>query len=649
MSRFARWFLINVGLQSILVIGIVWFGFLLVEDVYVRWDLTEDERFTISDASHDLVANLPSKLEIHVYMSKNVPPRYQPLQRQVLDVLSEYEAASGGKVEVKQHDPDESTKAKNEADNHNIPPVRLPVYEATSVSVLQVYGGIVLTYGTKSSEVINFAARYMQGYEGLSSLEYELSSKIWQLTHEKPKLGLTGYLATMPRMPMGPRGRQPQPKFQGLRALLGEAFEIENVDLNQGQPDPAKIPLLLIVRPKDFSDVEVFRLDQYLMQGGRVILFVTKGEIGGSQWSPTLSWQPFKTGLDSWLGAMGVRVPDQFVVHLDTANMIEVDMPVPGNPNLRIRQQVPSIFRPRITSDDSFNKDNPAVQTLKQVALFWAHPIDILADKVGQAPGVEATVLIKSHKEESWRWKDMGRVDMRVVTRADVPQRSEMVASPVCVALEGSFRSYFADRGAPPSLTPAEENKDGEEDGEDKEGDEKKDENTDKKKDEQPKGPTIIKQSTKKGYLVVVGNSIFISDDLLRRDRNGQVSPAAREATLLAFNLVDWLARSEALIALRAKQFSNRQLVDEAFKEEVEAVIARAKDGDITEEKYRELIDEARDKRKARRRRWRWINIIVPSFLIIAAGALAWILRAALRARTFSIPTGVPPEGISES
>ena len=641
MSRFARWFLFNVGLQSILVISIVWFGFLLVEDVYVRWDLTEDERFTISDASHDLVANLPSELTIHVYMSKNVPPRYQPLQRQVLDVLSEYKAASGGKVKVEQHDPDDSSKAKNEADNYNIPPVRLPVYEATSVSVLQVYGGIVLVYGAKSSEVINFAERYLQGYEGLSSLEYELSSKIWQLTNEKPKLGLTGYLASMPRMPMGPRGRQPRPEFQGLRALLGEAFEIENVDLKQEPPDPAKIPLLLVVRPKDFSDVEVFRLDQYLMQGGRVILFVTKGEVGASQWSPNFSWQPFKTGLDDWLGAMGVRIPEQFVMHLETASVIEVEMPVPGSPNLRLQRQVPSFFRPIIISEDSFDKANPAVQTLRQVRLYWPHPIDILADKVQQAPGVEATVLIKSHKEESWRWKDTKRVDMRQVTRDDVPRRSEMAASPVCVALEGRFKSYFADRSAPPSLTPAEE------ESEDKEN-EKKEGDEEKKQDEEKKGPTVIKQSTKKGYLVVVGNSIFISDAVLGRSRDGKIGPAAREATLLAFNLVDWLARSEALIALRAKQFSNRQLVDKAFKEDIEALNARATEGDITEDKYRELVDEAREQRKARRRRWRWINIVVPSFLIIAAGALVWILRAWFRSRPTVIPVAVPPESSSE-
>ena len=75
--------------------------------------------------------------------------------------------------------------------------------------------------------------------------------------------------------------------FTSLRRILGEAAEIESVDLKQEALDPKKIPLLLVVRPKGFTDVETFRLDQYLMKGGRVIMFVSQGEIGaGSRFSP---------------------------------------------------------------------------------------------------------------------------------------------------------------------------------------------------------------------------------------------------------------------------------------------------------------------------------------------------------------------------
>ncbi|MHC4958097.1 MAG: Gldg family protein [Planctomycetota bacterium] len=593
IGRFTRWFIAQVGLQSVLVIAIVWFGFLLMEGVFVRLDLTQDKRFTISDASHRIASKLADPLTIRVYMSNEIPPRIEPLQRQVLDIVQEYEASSSGKIKVERYDPDQSSTARNEAKNYNLAPVPVQVYGETSVSQVQIYGGLVLVYQDRSSEVINFAARYGQGYEGLSSLEYEISSRIWQLSNEKPKLGLTGSLMSKPAMPMGPRGQAPQPKFSSLRRILGESFEIENVDLKTAEVDPAKVPLLLIVRPRDFTDVETYRLDQYLMKGGRVILFVSQGEISQSPWAPNLSWQPAKTGLDEWLAHMGLRIPQEFVLHYQTANPVQVEVDIGG---LKGRTTVPSWFRPMIVAEDSFDKDNPAVQTLKQIAMFWAHPIDVLKDKL--APGVSSTVLVKSHAQESWRWKNLSKIDMRLVNaRTDGPRESDLRASPVVVA--------------------------------------------------KPKGPDVVKQSKKKGYLVAVGNAIFISDDVLGgQDR--QVGDHAREATLLAFNLVDWLARSEDLIALRAKRFTNRQIVDEELEDEIKEAREKAGKGDMTRDQFLQAMDEANDKLKARRQQTGRKNLWIPVGLIVALGALVGIGRAGLRGRDPRIPAAKPPASLAD-
>ncbi|MHC4931201.1 MAG: GldG family protein [Planctomycetota bacterium] len=264
-------------------------------------------------------------------MSANVPPRFEPLQRQVLDVLAEYEAASGGKISVQFHDPNESRTAEGEASSYGVRPVQLRVFEATEVQVLQVYGGIVLVYRDQASEVINIAERFPAGYEGLSVLEYEVSSRIWQLSHERPKLGLEGYLEGVPPgPPMGPNRPPPRSEFQGVRRLLGESFDIEEVDLKKEQPDPAKIPLLLLVRPREMSDVEIFRLDQYVMNGGRVILFVTQGTLDMMPWERRLMYRSFKTGLDDWLANLGVRVPNEFVLHGRNANREEIEIEIPG-------------------------------------------------------------------------------------------------------------------------------------------------------------------------------------------------------------------------------------------------------------------------------------------------------------------------------
>ena len=98
--------------------------------------------------------------------------------------------------------------------------------------MVDVYGSIVLIYRDRQSEVLNLAQRYREGYEGLSGLEYEISSRLWQMSHDKPTLGLTGHLSNTPQPnPMNPMsGGQPRPMFSGLRRLLGDAFEIQDVD-----------------------------------------------------------------------------------------------------------------------------------------------------------------------------------------------------------------------------------------------------------------------------------------------------------------------------------------------------------------------------------------------------------------------------------
>ena len=647
-KQFVSYILGRVVLQTILVLGIVVFGFLLVDNYVRRIDLTEDERFSISDASHELAGSIEDMLTIRAYFSDNIPERIRPFQRQVFDILSEYEAHGGGRIKVERHDPLSSSTAASEAQNYGVRPIELRVYEATEASALQVYGSIVLVYRDRASEVINIAQRYPQGFEGLSVLEYEISSKIWQLTNEKPKLGLTGFLERPGGRPgMPPQfggGGQPRPEFTQLRRLLGEAFEVEEIDLGQEAPDPKKVPLLVIVRPKEFSDVEVFRLDQYLMQGGRVLMFVTQGLIDQTPWGkPTFTFAPFKTGLDAWLEHHGLRVPNEFVCQFGNAIPIQVETVTDiGFGPMRAFVQKENWFWPIFGAEGALNQDNPAVQTLKQVIMLWPHPIDVLDSKLGDK---QADLLVQAHGDESWRWKEIARVDRRYLTKADNPSASDFVASAVAVAVEGTFDSYFGQTPIPPSLIePADdEPSEGDAEKKDEEG-EKKDEGAEEKKEDgdedkkKAKGPDVIKKSLEPTQLVVVGNSFFISDPWLQQQQP--------ERGLLALNLVDWLARSKALIALRAKRFTNRALVDEAYKDDLDGLKKKFNEGDIDETEFVEAMDKARDRQQARWKRSRWFNILMPCFFVLFLGALVWVVRASGRGRA-NVPAAVPPESLS--
>ena len=615
----------KVIIRTLLVIGIVVFGGMSVDRLRWRKDLTEDQRYTISEASHRFAAALDDQLTIKAYFTeKDLSAQIVPLYEQVMDVLEEYETASNGKIKLERYDPSESTAAKNAAEGYGIRPVKLMLWEQTARKTFNAWGSIVLIYQDKQSQVLNIASRYPDGYEGLSGLEYEISSRIWQLDNDKPTLGITGYLASTPRPnPRNPMGGRPQPEFTLVRRVLGDAFRIDDVDLNQVEPDPAKIPCLLVVRPKEFNDVQKFRLDQYLMKGGRLIFFVTQGELAAGMMGSGMQLRPFKTGLDDWFAFQGVRIPPEIVMHASSALPQQVRQNIGGG--LVSVVDVPNPFRPVIsrTMENCISKDNPAVQPLRQIPFYYPHPVELLEGKL--TPEVNATVLVRSDERQSWRWKKLQTVGLEEAIRdirSGQGAPTSFYSSNLIIALDGQFKSFYADKPVPPSIAGAEDEDDAN-DGEKK------------------KAPEVIKQSVKT-TVVVVGSAFSISDGALMDPRSRGVSATGREIAQVAFNLVDWLARAPELIKMRQKSFAKRELVNE-----VEATVTELDEefqsGKITREEFLQRYNEAQDKQKADQKRWIWINILVPGLFVLVLGLIVWIVRVGRRSTVTSIPKAVPP------
>jgi gliding-associated putative ABC transporter substrate-binding component GldG len=652
--QFYDYLVSKVVIRTVLLLLVLVFGLLAVDNWVLRWDLTEDQRYSISPATVKIISSLPDPLTIRAYFSGRIPERIVPMQRQVFDVLAEYEARSSGRIKVERYDPLESAEAKNQAENYGVHEIEINYQEGTGWSAQRVFGSVVLIYGDRAPQVVNIAERYGQGYEGLSVLESELSGKIYDLSHERTKVGLTGYMEREgggnPMMGM----QQPRPEFNQIRSRLGASYDIEDVDLDRAEPDPKKMPLLVIIRPKEMSDVAIFRLDQYLMKGGRVLCFMTEGTIDQQPYDPNhyFTYQPFKTGMEGWLEHNGLRVPNEFVLQYSEANEIPVERTVRTSlGSVPVTMMVKNWFWPTFGLEDSLDKDNPAVQNLKSVDLFWVHPIDILESKL---EGKQATALVRSYEQESWRWKDLHRIDMRQINpKADTPARSEITSSPVAVALDGSFKSYFTDRPVPPSLVA--KASEGKGPGEGGEGEEKKPEAADpggkkdevkegEKKPDAPAGPEVVKATAVPTQLVVVGNAIFLSDMVL-----GSGGPDRAEVTAsLALNLVNWLAGSPELIALRAKRYTNRALKDKSTLADIESWKKQLDKGEIDADTFRSRLDEAHEREKARETHARWLNVLLPVFFVWFCGAVIWVLRAASRGGAPRIPVAEPPESLSQ-
>jgi hypothetical protein len=269
--------------------------------------------------------------------------------------------------------------------------------------------------------------------------------------------------------------------------------------------------------------------------------------------------------------------------------------------------------------------------------------VDLLESRL---EGKHATVLVRSHAAESWRWKQLNRIDMQVIReREEGPTRGDLLSSPVAVALDGTFGSYFAERPVPPSLTGKKEggeNVEGEKPEGEGEGEEKKPESPEAPPEKKPEGPEVVKTSAVPTQLVVVGNAVFISDPVLK----GWPGEQAEVTVSLALNLVTWLSGSPELIALRTKRYASRSLVQE-LQDEVDELGKQAEAGEIDEAAYRARIDGLVEARKEREKRSRWWNLILPLLIIWGCGGLVWVVRAANRSATANIPRGVPPRSLS--
>jgi hypothetical protein len=309
-----------------------------------------------------------------------------------------------------------------------------------------------------------------------------------------------------------------------------------------------------------------------------------------------------------------------------------------GAGEMEVGVPVRNWFWPIVGTKEAFDPDNPAVQGLNSVLLYWPHPVDLLENRL---EGKNATVLVRSHAAESWRWKQLNRIDMQVMRTGDGPSRGDLMSSPLAVAIDGTFGSYFAERPVPPSLTSKkpEDGKEGESGDEKPEGE--KPESPEAPPEKKPEGPDVVKRSETPTQLVVVGNAVFISDPVLK----GWPGERAEVTLSLALNLVTWLSGSPELISLRTKRYASRSLVQD-LEDEVEALGKQAEAGDIDEASYRSRIDALVEARKDREKRSRWWNLVLPLLIIWGSAGLVLVVRAANRSAKPNIPAAVPPASL---
>ena len=231
----------------------------------MRLDVTENELHTLSEGTHNILQSLDEPITVRFYFSTkqfaNIP-QYKNYGRRVRDMLEEYAAISDGKIQLQVIDPEPFSEAEDQAVGFGIEPIPL------SSTGEKGYLGLVATNSTDDEIPIPIMSPDRE-----ESLEYDLTKIIYSLNNpKKRKIGLLTGLPIFANVPDPTTGKLTEREW-GAISLLKEVYEVTQVSDTSTSIDE-DIDTLIIVHPKKLSAKVLYAIDQFVLHGGRAMVFV---------------------------------------------------------------------------------------------------------------------------------------------------------------------------------------------------------------------------------------------------------------------------------------------------------------------------------------------------------------------------------------
>jgi ABC-type uncharacterized transport system involved in gliding motility auxiliary subunit len=230
-----------------------------------RLDVTGNKLHTLSGGTLNILQDLDEPITIRFFYSTKMfagVPRFANYGNRVRNVLEEYVAASNGMIRVIVIDPEPFSEAEDQAVGFGIEQIPL------SATGEKAYLGLVGTNSTDDEIPLAILSPDRE-----QALEYDLTKMVYNLANPKKRIiGLLSGLPVLANAP-NPMSNRPTEADWGVIALLREIYEIKQVATDAETID-ADIDTLLVIHPKEFGRKTLYAIDQFILAGGRAIIFV---------------------------------------------------------------------------------------------------------------------------------------------------------------------------------------------------------------------------------------------------------------------------------------------------------------------------------------------------------------------------------------
>tara|TARA_R110001592_G_scaffold359340_2_gene665599 strand:+ start:23539 stop:25965 length:2427 start_codon:yes stop_codon:yes gene_type:complete len=426
-------------LVNALTILAICFGLSIFNTLFfLRLDLSSDKKYTLKDASVEIIENLEDQIFVRVYLEGDLPVEFRRLRNSTQELLDELRAYGGDNLQYEFINP---SSAANKSDRETfwrklnesgLQYSNVTIQGKDGVQEKIIFPGAIVTYRGKEIPVQllrqsakNPNAEMVQS--SINNLEYNLLSGISRLTSEKKPI------VTI----IKGNGELDPVYTNDMYSALAESYVIQEIALSENLNDLLLTDLVIIPRSTTaWTEKNKYLLDQHVMKGGKVI-FLLDGiqtnmdslQASGGGQSVGLS---SVHNLDDMLFTYGVRINKDLVIS-QNCGPIAVNTGQTGDqPNLQL---FPWMYHPLLTG----NQNHPITSNLDPVLAQFASSLDTISSSK-----VKKTILLKS-SATSRSVQSPARISINSV---NLPPNYIEVGAPktMAVLLEGKFNSLYKNR-----------------------------------------------------------------------------------------------------------------------------------------------------------------------------------------------------------
>lgn len=417
----------------ILLAGLNW----LASVLFFRWDLTEDKRYTISDATKQLLSNLDKNVIVNVYLSGEFPPGFERLESATRETLEEFKTYSNGHLSFQFSDPsdaaseDERKKQYQNLVDRGLTPTNLFANEDGKRTEKLIFPGAIVQADTlaipvqllKGNKSSSPEEQLNQSYE---NVEFQLASAIRVLDNPaKKKVGLL----------VNHTQKLPPARLSDLIATMQQSYDVFMV-VNDPETYEGLDALMILKPDVPFSEEEKYKLDQYVIGGGKALFFVDGAKVDSVSLEGNYV-QPLDLNLNDLFFRWGARINNNLVKDLNSAT---IPMNVGNMGDKPEIKAVPWRFFPLL------NNFGPSPITRNTDAVYSRFLSSL--DTVGGAPGIQKIPLLMTSPYTNLV-NTPALVGYNEARQQPDPSEYKGGVKLAAVLLEGSFNSLFENRILP--------------------------------------------------------------------------------------------------------------------------------------------------------------------------------------------------------